>query len=1029
MTGLAGLAGSGLASAQAVGTIDVTSDDDSGAGTFREAVDNANGSPAINTIYSQLAAGSTVTLTWGSGRINLTTLTPLTITGGAPFTVFGDNDIVLSLTGGVDLTVDSMVSISATGNDYGIRGENGNNSIAMAGRIELGTGGPASGIYTAGGANLIDVSGSIETESTFARGIYTRGGSDLIDVSGIVETQGDGADGIAVVGGNSEVNLSGSIVTNGGIASGIIAGDGSNVIENSGSIVTAGNDAYGILAVFGGNEINISGSIETRGRLAYGVNVNGGGDVIDLSGGIVTEGDDAYGIRAIAGNNEIAVSGSIETGGTSAYGINAQGGDNVIDLSGSIHTEGSQSRGISASGENNSINVSGNIETAGDLAYGIYVPDSDNKIDVSGGIQTWGSDALGMGVFGSDNEVILSGSVSANDADAIRFGGAGNRLELRPDYAITGNVLGGTDGTLTLGGGGTGSFNVGDIGAGLQFRNFASFDKRGTSTWTLTGVNTATDWDIQAGTLLVNGTVGNIDVMPGGTLGGAGTVGTTTIGSGGTIAPGNSIGTLTVDGDLTLSSGSTYEVEVDPTGTASDLITVLGTAYLNGGSVVHIGEDGNYRPEADYTILTATGGVAGEFDGVTSNYVFLDPTLNHGLNDVILRLERNQVAFSTFGETQNQKQTAEGLDSLDFSNPAYQALTLLSAQQDIPPALDRLSGEIHASGKSGRILRSARLRSIISQRIRSAFSSGQDQGSSSSTLSSYVPVASAAPFDGMEASSGGPRYTAWAQGFGQRGQIGGDGNAAGLSHDDVGILVGSEVTSGDRWHAGVFGGYSRSQERAADRFSSAHSDDYHFGIHGGADLGMVLLSAGAAHSWHSIASTRNVAFGGFIDTLTASYDARTAQFFGEASLPLALGGLDVEPFAALAHVHLWTEGFGESGGAAALTAQASSLSTTFSTLGLRASHEFALGDVQARARAMIGWQHAFGTTTPSQNFSFAGGSMFSIAGTPIDRHAALLEVGLDLATSARSSLGLSYEGRFAQRGHEHGVNARLNVSF
>ena len=58
--------------------------------------------------------------------------------------------------------------------------------------------------------------------------------------------------------------------------------------------------------------------------------------------------------------------------------------------------------------------------------------------------------------------------------------------------------------TLVLGGAGTGSFNVGAIGPGLQYQSFEIFLKEGGSLWTLTGTTAAvTPWTINQGTLAV----------------------------------------------------------------------------------------------------------------------------------------------------------------------------------------------------------------------------------------------------------------------------------------------------------------------------------------------------------------------------------------------------------------------------------------------------------------------------------------------------------------------------------------------
>ena len=89
---------------------------------------------------------------------------------------------------------------------------------------------------------------------------------------------------------------------------------------------------------------------------------------------------------------------------------------------------------------------------------------------------------------------------------SIESAALANRLELHPTAIISGNVLGGpgTD-TLVLGGEGSGSFNVGAIGPGLQYQSFEVFLKEGGSLWPLTGTTAAaTPWTINQGTLAIS---------------------------------------------------------------------------------------------------------------------------------------------------------------------------------------------------------------------------------------------------------------------------------------------------------------------------------------------------------------------------------------------------------------------------------------------------------------------------------------------------------------------------------------------
>ncbi len=158
------------------------------------------------------------------------------------------------------------------------------------------------------------------------------------------------------------------------------------------------------------------------------------------------------------------------------------------------------------------------------------------------------------------------------------------------------------------------------IGTAAQYRGFQSFDKTGTSTWTLTGTATfAGPVSVDAGTLSVNGDFSSsilTTVNAGGTLGGNGFVGATQINAGGTLAPGNSIGLLTVQGNLLFMPGATYAVEVSPAN--ADRTNVIGTATL-GGATVNASFAAGTDVAKQYTILNATVGVTGTFSGLVNS--------------------------------------------------------------------------------------------------------------------------------------------------------------------------------------------------------------------------------------------------------------------------------------------------------------------------------------------------------------------------------------------------------------------------
>ena len=189
-------------------------------------------------------------------------------------------------------------------------------------------------------------------------------------------------------------------------------------------------------------------------------------------------------------------------------------------------------------------------------------------------------------------------------------------------------------------------------------------------------------------------------------------------------------------------------------------------------------------------------------------------------------------------------------------------------------------------------------------------------------------------------------------------------------------------------------------------------------------------SSTAAYNWSRISTKRSVAFNGFTDGLSADYDAGTRQMFGELAYKAETSSsFKFEPFANLAYVSLHTDGFGETGGAAALTSAGSTTDATFTTLGLRGSTDFTLGGIDTTARGMLGWRHAFGDVTPLLTVALAGGDAFTIAGVPIARDAAVVEAGLDLPISVNATLGLSYSGQFGGGAVDNSAKVDLGVKF
>jgi outer membrane autotransporter protein len=552
-----------------------------------------------------------------------------------------------------------------------------------------------------------------------------------------------------------------------------------------------------------------------------------------------------------------------------------------------------------------------------------------------------------------------------------------------------------------------------------------ALSKTGSGALTLTGANTHSGGTtVSDGALYINGSIGDV-LVNGGMLGGSGTLGALSVASGGTLAPGNSIGTLNVASTV-FNSSSIYEVELDDggntAGTNNDLLDATGAVTINGGTVNVTPENGTdtgttYTLGTIYTVITAAGGVTGAFDAITDNFAFLNFALSYDANNVFITSALADLCLVGFSA--NQCATADAIETLG-SGTLFTAVTNLS-NADAASAMDALSGEIHASGQAMLIEDSRFFQGMAGDRIRTSFGNVASGGS--------VRVASAGDdLPAMPAGDSG--ITLWGQAFGATGQRDGDGNAADMDRTLGGLLVGADTMVADDLRLGVLAGYSHSSFDADDRASSGSADSYHAGIYGGTQMGNLGLRFGGSYGWHEIDTSRSVIIPGFSDTLSANYNAQTAQVFGEAGYRIDAGDARLEPFANLAHIHVSTDGFTETGGPAALTVADSDSNTTFTTLGVRAETDVELGQAGAATlNGMLGWRHAFGDVTPDTTASFAGSSAFTVAGTPIDRNALVVDAGADMALDGDTTLGLSYSGQIGSDAQDHGFRAKLTVAF
>ena len=132
--------------------------------------------------------------------------------------------------------------------------------------------------------------------------------------------------------------------------------------------------------------------------------------------------------------------------------------------------------------------------------------------------------------------------------------------------------------------------------------------------------------------------------------------------------------------------------------------------------------------------------------------------------------------------------------------------------------------------------------------------------------------------------------------------------------------------------------------------------------------------------------------------------------------------------AALSRQDAWTTAWS---GSAALRGQSQTDNVTTVTLGLRGKTAVELGRHEARLSAGLGWRHAAGDVASTRTMSFiqGNGAAFTVAGAPIAKNAAVVDLGAEMNVGKNAAMGLGYSGQFGQGSTDSTGSLYVKVRF
>ena len=672
----------------------------------------------------------------------------------------------------------------------------------------------------------------------------------------------------------------------------------------------------------------------------------------------------------------------------------------------------------------------------------------------------------GVGVVATGNATILNaGGISgglAGDgttrADAVDLSGGGNTLTLAAGYGFTGNVVstsGATNGgdTLTLGGSGHATFDVSQIVTTAptaytgtsQFYGFTTYEKIGSSTWTLTGMpSTTIDWIVDQGSLDFSGMTGGVTMS---SLSGSGgsldlgsnalTLDTSTSNTFTGTVNGQSMtmqgtGTQILDGQTTFTAsatvaGGTLEIGDgdSPSATlASPQVLVQSGGTLRGhGSVIgHVTNDGTVRPGGSIGVLTISGDYTQNASGTLT--IDVTPTQASELKvdgQASLAGTLNLVyAPGTYAEhayTLVQADalsgrfattTISGAPAALASDVVYSPTAVYLALVTVRPADGALYGNLQ---RVANLADQQMLGVVLDTALGPA---GTTTGGAATTSANVA---------GDTRQSG-----VWVQTTGSDLSLDG---SPGIDSTGFGLLGGFDAAVSGSLHVGVEAGVNQLNAHD-DLGGNGRIESVHAGLYAFADVGPFVVSATVDGQHESDRISRVTGVGQAL----ANPDGRTVSGGVQIAWPWQAGGWWLTPKVGALYQHQTLDAFTEQVNSPSPVASAYGVSGARGTYNawqpyaqMTLAHPFQVRGVRYTPQIEVGYRDDARGEVPTLMATAADGTVFAMPGNTTSHGVAMVDVRVTAEAGPSWSLYLDYRGQFASYLHDHALSVGFTKRF
>jgi outer membrane autotransporter protein len=277
----------------------------------------------------------------------------------------------------------------------------------------------------------------------------------------------------------------------------------------------------------------------------------------------------------------------------------------------------------------------------------------------------------------------------------------------------------------------------------------------------------------------------------------------------------------------------------------------------------------------------------------------------------------------------------------------------------------------------------------------------------------------------------GAHVVGWLQGVGAAGQLGSDGNAAGLDYAIGGTAFGVDL-QGDDAVLGIAGGYGHTYVSQDQNLGNGQVDTLHVDLYALKRLERLYALGLVGYAYDDNTTRRYLNIGPLSTTARGTFSGNELISYLEAGYNVPVGTWTLQPLAGLRYLLLGQNGFSESGAAGAdLSVGSQTFDSLRYSLGLRLTRGCGWGAGNWTPYLEGRWAHEVLNNGRLVDAQFAGvpGGAFVSAGNELGRDFGEFGAGFLAAASERLQVYLGYDAQVSARQSAHGGTAGFQVSW